>query len=173
VAKRKPTSGPRAPQAPRPPEPPPRPGPLARLRATVRRFGFAIVLVVAIAGGVAIGLRQNRDQASEGFGDESPTTATTAPPFRSEQESAAGQPVKEVFGHTCGTCHTLRRAGVRGGIGPDLDRVVLTTRQVREMIRTGSLDTIMPRNLLVGADADRVARYVARESLASRRARRG
>jgi hypothetical protein len=39
------------------------------------------------------------------------------------------------------------------------------------MIRTGSLDTIMPRNLLVGRDADRVAKYVAEQSLASRRAR--
>jgi hypothetical protein len=48
---------------------------------------------------------------------------------------------------------------------------VLTTAQVRRMIATGSLDTVMPRNLLVGEDADRVARYVARQSLASRRAR--
>jgi hypothetical protein len=60
---------------------------------------------------------------------------------------------------------------VRGIVGPDLDRVVLTTAQVRRMIATGSLDTVMPKNLLVGEDADRVARYVARQSLASRRAR--
>jgi hypothetical protein len=39
------------------------------------------------------------------------------------------------------------------------------------MIATGSLDTVMPKNLLVGKDADRVAKYVAEQSLASRRAR--
>jgi hypothetical protein len=33
---------------------------------------------------------------------------------------------------------------------------------VREQIRTGTLDSSMPANLLVGEDADRVARYVAR-----------
>jgi hypothetical protein len=48
---------------------------------------------------------------------------------------------------------------------------VLTTAEVRRMIATGSLDTVMPKNLLVGTDADRVARHVAEQSLASRRAR--
>jgi mono/diheme cytochrome c family protein len=145
---------------------------VAKLGAGLRRYAFAIVFVVAVGGAAAIGLKQGRDQRERGFDDPPPaTTATTAPPFRSEQETAEGRPVRDVFAHTCGTCHTLRRARVRGIIGPDLDRVVLTTAGVRRMIATGSLDTVMPRNLLVGEDADRVARYVARQSLASRRAR--
>jgi mono/diheme cytochrome c family protein len=148
------------------------PGLLSQAAALVRRFGFAIFAVVVIAGAVAYGVRQGREQDRAGFGD-APTATTTAtqPPFESEQQAAKGQPVREVFAHSCGTCHTLRGADVTGIIGPDLDRAVLTTARVREMIRTGSLDTIMPRNLLVGRDADRVARYVARLSLASRRAR--
>jgi mono/diheme cytochrome c family protein len=140
--------------------------------ATTKRFSFLIVVVLAVGGAIALGIHQgNSQKKDEGFRDSATTDAATQAPFRSEQESAQGQPVREVFAHTCGTCHTLRRANVKGIIGPDLDKRVLTTAQVRRMIATGSLDTVMPRNLLVGEDADRVARYVARQSLASRRAR--
>ena len=176
VAKRKPTSRPPAERkpapprdAPQPPEPP-RPSAGAALWAQVQRFGFVIVAVVVIGGAAAYGVVQGQRENRRGV-DDSTTQQTTDAPFRSNQEEAGGRPVKEVFGHTCGTCHTLRRAGVRGIIGPDLDKVVLTEREVREMIRTGSLDSTMPKNLLVGEEADRVARYVARQSLASRRAR--
>jgi mono/diheme cytochrome c family protein len=141
-----------------------------RLGALVKKYSFAIVLVVAIGGGVAVGIHQGRNRSEQGFNDAT-TTATTKAPFRSGQEAAKGQPVKNAFAHTCGTCHTLRRAQVKGIIGPDLDKVVLTTASVRRMIATGSLDTVMPKNLLVGKDADRVAKYVAEQSLASRRAR--
>jgi mono/diheme cytochrome c family protein len=179
VAKRKPTSQPRGgrtPSAPRPratgAKPPPR-RPGAGIGGVIQRFGFLIVAVVVIGGAVAYGVVQGNRQNDRGFEDTTdPTTEqATQAPFRSGQETAKGQPVKEVFSHSCGTCHTLRRAGVQGIIGPDLDRVVLTERRVREMIRTGSLDTTMPRNLLVGRDADRVAKYVAEQSIASRRAR--
>lgn len=140
----------------------------------VRRFGFAIFAVVVIGAAAAYGVHQGRQEGGSGFGD-APTATTTAtqPPFESEQQAAKGRPVREVFAHSCGTCHTLRGADVTAVIGPDLDRAVLTTAKVRDMIRTGSLDTVMPKNLLVGRDADRVARYVARLSLASRRAREG
>jgi mono/diheme cytochrome c family protein len=162
-------------QTARPPAEPPRRPVGPRLRAAIERFGFVIVAVVAIGGAVAYGVLQGTRDRRRGVAE--PTSAQTTPapqaPFRSEQEAAHGRPVREVFAHTCGTCHTLRRAGVQGIIGPNLDEVVLTPRRVRRMIRTGSLDTVMPRNLLVGADADRVARYVARQSLASRRARAG
>jgi mono/diheme cytochrome c family protein len=138
--------------------------------ALAKKYSFAIVMVLAVGGGIAIGVRQGRTTNDTAF-DDATTTATTHAPFQSEQESAKGRPVKDVFAHTCGTCHTLRRANVKGIIGPDLDKVVLTTAGVRRMIATGSLDTVMPKNLLVGKDADRVANYVARQSLASRRAR--
>jgi mono/diheme cytochrome c family protein len=176
VAKRKPTSRPsgdRAPSAPRPRQAgfePPRKPAGRRIGATIQRFGFLIAAVVVIGGAVAYGVVQGNRQNRRGIEDTTTEQATQAP-FRSNQDTAKGQPVKEVFSHACGTCHTLRRAGVKGIIGPDLDKAVLTQREVREMIRTGSLDTIMPKNLLVGRDADRVAKYVAERSLASRRAR--
>jgi mono/diheme cytochrome c family protein len=176
VAKRKPTSQPRgdrAPSAPRQRKPAadPPPKPPGGLRATIQRFGFLIVAVLVVGGAVAYGVVQGNRQNKQGL-DEAPTTEpATQAPFQSNQDATRGQPVKDVFAHTCGTCHTLRRAGVRGIIGPDLDKAVLTEREVRQMIRTGSLDTLMPKNLLVGREADRVARYVAQQSLASRRAR--
>jgi mono/diheme cytochrome c family protein len=176
VAKRKPTSRPRGdrtPSAPRPSKPagpPPAREPGRGLWATVQRFGFLIVAVVAIGGAAAYGVVQGNRENSRGFEDTTTGQATQAP-YRSGQDAARGQPVKDAFAHTCGTCHTLRRAGVKGIIGPDLDKAVLTRREVREMIRTGSLDTVMPKNLLVGRDADRVSKYVAEQSLASRRAR--
>jgi mono/diheme cytochrome c family protein len=186
VAKRKPTSRPKADRAPQPPRradrtagprkpanraaPPGGPGPLARVWAVARKYSFAIVLVLAIGGGVALGLRQGNSANDAGVGDAT-TAATTQAPFQSEQDTAKGEPVKDVFAHACGACHTLRRANVKGIIGPDLDKAVLTTAGVRRMIATGSLDTVMPKNILVGKDADRVAKYVARQSLASRRAR--
>jgi mono/diheme cytochrome c family protein len=162
VPQRKPTSRP--------------PARLARAAAVTRRFGFVIFAVVVIVGAAAYGVHQGREQGRAGSGSGDVTTAQTVPtqpPFQSEQQAAKGQPVREVFAHSCGTCHTLRGAQVQGIIGPDLDRAVLTPTKVRTMIRTGSLDTVMPRNLLVGEDADRVARYVARLSIASRRAREG
>ena len=143
---------------------------VARLGTLASKYAFAIVAVVAIGGAILLGVHPGRSGNEAGF-DDAPTTATTQPPFQSEQDAAKGRPVKEVFAHSCGTCHTLRRAGVKAIIGPNLDEVVLTRAKVRRMIATGSLDTVMPKNLLVGKDADRVATYVAERSLASRRAR--
>ena len=164
MARSPPTSSP-------PPETPRRPT-RSRLRAAIERFGVLILAVVVIGGAAAYGVVQGTRDKNRGVAEPTTGRATQAP-FRSEQEAAQGRPVKEVFAHTCGTCHTLRRAGVKGIIGPDLDQVALTQRRVRRMIGTGSLDTVMPRNLLVGKDADPVATYVAQQSLASRRARAG
>ena len=63
---------------------------------------------------------------------------------------------------SCGTCHTLRAAGTEGITGPDLDEVSPSQAQVLRFIRTGSLDGVMPPNLLRGEKAREVAAYVAR-----------
>ena len=136
----------------------------------MRRFGWALLALGAVAGAALVGVLQGRAQRGQEFGP-TPSAPTAQAPFRSNQEQVRGQPAPEVFAHTCGTCHTLRAAGVTGGVGPDLDRAPLTAAAVRRMIRTGSADSTMPANLLVGRDADRVARYVARVSRASGRAR--
>ena len=138
--------------------------------ALVKKYSFGLVSVVAIGGAIVLGVYQGNRANDTGAGDSTDAATTTAP-FRSAQEAPKSEPVRDTFAHSCGTCHTLRRAKVKGIIGPDLDEAVLTTASVRRMIATGSLDTVMPKNLLVGDTADRVAKYVAAQSLASRRAR--
>jgi mono/diheme cytochrome c family protein len=135
------------------------------LLRTARTFAPILFGVAVIAVAIWYGARQGRDEGNAGF--EPATTAAQAPapaPLQSDQDQAHKLSDKDAFAHTCGTCHTLRAAGVVGVIGPDLDRTgrKLTFARVRQQIRTGSLDSAMPANLLVGSDADRVARYVAR-----------
>lgn len=125
-----------------------------------------LVAVAVIGFAIWLGARQGREESNKGF--EPPPSAQVPaqapPPFQSDQDTARTLSTKDAFAHTCGTCHTLRAAGVKGLLGPDLDKVPgkLTFARVREQIRTGSLDSSMPANLLTGKDADRVARYVAR-----------
>jgi mono/diheme cytochrome c family protein len=135
----------------------------------VRRFGFLIVFVVVVALAAVSGVRSGRETGQPSGGSPATTTdgGRAAAPTAADRGDS-GEPPEQLFAHTCGTCHTLRAAGVRGVVGPDLDRAGgLTAERVRTMIRTGTLDSGMPANLLVGDDADRVARYVA--SAAGRR----
>lgn len=120
--------------------------------------------VAAIAVAIWFGARQGREQGDAGFEAPPPAQPPAQVPFKSDQDEVRNLSDKDAFAHSCGTCHTLRAAGVKGVIGPDLDRTdrKLTFALVRAQIRTGSLDSAMPSNLLVGRDADRVARYVAR-----------
>src|SRR5919108_641741 len=93
VAKRKPTSRPKAGRGPQPPRPakgpgrarnpanprpaePSGPGPLARAWTTTKRFSLLIVLVVAVGGGIALGVHQGSRSDDAGF-DETTTDATT------------------------------------------------------------------------------------------------
>jgi len=137
------------------------------VRGAAVRLG--IVLLAAIGGGVFVGVRQGQKQGDAGSGATRSDQPAEAP-LRSSEDETRGQSAKQVFAHSCGTCHTLRAAGVTGGIGPELDSPErkLTVRLVRDQIRTGSLDSSMPANLLTGGTADRVAAYVARVSRQNR-----
>ena len=108
-------------------------------------------------------------------GDGSPTAQTTAT-FVPKEGASAGPPrlldpqpqpgpTKAVFKENCGTCHTLAAAGAHGFVGPSLDELRPSAARVRSAIRTGGArNDVMPSNLLVGRDAARVARYVARSA---------
>jgi cbb3-type cytochrome c oxidase subunit III len=97
-------------------------------------------------------------------------------------DTQAGQ---QLFGQTCGSCHTLQAAGTSGTIGPNLDNAFAAVvhdgytqssieNLVLDQIRLGSgevatytthnkfkVQTPMPANLLRGQDAIDVAAYVA------------
>jgi len=72
----------------------------------------------------------------------------------------------------CGSCHTLKDAGSRGTVGPDLDEAFAESRAegfkssaienvVRDQIKYPTRGSGMPANLVKGQEADDVAAYVA------------
>lgn len=132
----------------------------------LRRSAFAMLALAIVGYAVYSGLHANDAQ-------DAPAPVPAAPPpppATTDRKPSRPEPVAQVFAHACGTCHTLKAAGATAGIGPNLDGVKgLTAERVRDQIRTGSLDSAMPRGLLLGADADRVARFVARNAGRRRR----
>ncbi len=85
----------------------------------------------------------------------------------SDGDAEAG---KQLFVQSCGACHALEDAGTTARIGPNLDDAFRAARQAgfeesqfegvtRRWIQIGQAP--MPRNIVVGQDADDVAAYVA------------
>lgn len=74
----------------------------------------------------------------------------------------------ELFAERCGGCHTLEAAGTDGSnqelrvAGPNLNARRETKDQVLYAIRNGGFSgAIMPQNIVVGKDAEAVAKFVA------------
>ncbi len=75
----------------------------------------------------------------------------------------------ELFAERCSGCHTLEAAGTQGSgnrtlkqQGPDLDERVVTAEDALFAIRNGGFSgAIMPQNIIVGADAEDVAAFIA------------
>jgi mono/diheme cytochrome c family protein len=76
----------------------------------------------------------------------------------------------EIFAERCSGCHTLTPAGTEGSAnrservqGPNLDQRTETMDDVIFAIRNGGFSgAIMPQNVVVGADVDKVAAFVAK-----------
>jgi mono/diheme cytochrome c family protein len=76
----------------------------------------------------------------------------------------------QIFAERCSGCHTLTPAGTEGSAnrsqrvqGPDLDQRRETVEDVIYAIRNGGFSgAIMPQNIVVGEDADKVAEFVAK-----------
>jgi mono/diheme cytochrome c family protein len=76
----------------------------------------------------------------------------------------------QIFSERCAGCHTLTPAGTEGTAnrservqGPNLDQRHETLADVIYAIRNGGFSgAIMPQNIVVGADADKVAAFVAK-----------
>ena len=76
----------------------------------------------------------------------------------------------ELFAQRCSGCHTLTPAGTQGSgtrelraQGPNLDQRPENEDDVLFAIRNGGYSgSIMPQNIIVGADADKVAKFVAK-----------
>jgi mono/diheme cytochrome c family protein len=76
----------------------------------------------------------------------------------------------EIFAERCSGCHTLSAAGTQGSAnrsqrtqGPDFDQRTETVEDVIFAIRNGGFSgAIMPQNIVVGDDADKVASFLAK-----------
>ncbi len=76
----------------------------------------------------------------------------------------------QIFAERCSGCHTLTPAGTEGTAnrserqqGPNLDQRHETMADVIYAIRNGGFSgAIMPQNIVVGADAQKVAAFVAK-----------
>jgi mono/diheme cytochrome c family protein len=76
----------------------------------------------------------------------------------------------ELFATHCSGCHTLSAAGTQGtgnrGLrtqGPNLDQRTETYQDALFAIRNGGFSgAIMPQNIVVGGQAEQVARFVAK-----------
>jgi mono/diheme cytochrome c family protein len=76
----------------------------------------------------------------------------------------------QIFSERCGGCHTLTPAGTEGTAnrsqrqqGPNLDQRRETMADVIYAIRNGGFSgAIMPQNIVVGADVQKVAAFVSK-----------
>ena len=64
-----------------------------------------------------------------------------------------------LFKGNCGSCHTLAAAGTNGSFGPNLDELKPDEQTVLTTIKNGPGP--MPAGVVKGADAQKVATYVA------------
>ena len=87
-----------------------------------------------------------------------------------DNESAAVEDGAEIFAERCSGCHTLSAAGTQGSAnrservqGPDFDQRSETVDDVIFAIRNGGFSgAIMPQNIVVGREAEELARFVAK-----------
>ncbi|MGK2956015.1 MAG: c-type cytochrome [Solirubrobacterales bacterium] len=112
------------------------------------------VLITTLAVAAACGL------SACGFGSSGITVPEDSPEYNGAQ----------LFAANCAGCHTLTPAGTEGTgnrgtrvQGPNLDQRTETYESALYVIRNGGYSgAIMPQNIVVGAEAEEVARFVAK-----------
>jgi cytochrome c553 len=116
------------------------------------RIGIPVIYIV-LGIGVPVAVIATRSEAEGSRGQ-----------LRSESLTPKLERGKELFRHTCASCHNLDAVNARGVTGPDLDTLgqVDKKRVLNAIHRGGTGQGRMPSGLLQGRDADDVATYVAK-----------
>lgn len=113
------------------------------------------LIVAAWIGGKDEGKRQAEKNASTPATRSTPAAAPTA----------ATGPGKQLFAAKCGSCHTLKSAGTKGAVGPNLDDLKPDAALVLSALKNGGAGSgTMPPQLYTGKQAQQVADYVAAAS---------
>jgi cytochrome c553 len=118
-----------------------------------RLFTFVIVLIY-VGFGIAIpaAVIANRGESVGAVG-----------PLRTEEASTSVEEGKTLFIETCKSCHTLAAVEAHGVTGPNLDELAPLDKQrvLNAIKRGGTGQERMPKGLLQGEDAQKVAAYVS------------
>lgn len=112
------------------------------------------VLIIGTVVAAVLGL------SACGFGEEKISVSEQDPDYNGAV----------LFATHCSGCHTLSAAGTQGSgnrgertQGPNLDQRTETFDDALYAIQNGGFSgAIMPQNIVVGAEADEVARFVAK-----------
>ena len=119
---------------------------------------LAVLGIYVIAGGVFEGDSSTDEDQTVSTTDDGAPGADAEQPLGPEEERG-----QMLFVDNCGTCHTLDAAGTTGAVGPDLDEAQNDMAEVLEAIEQGGKEPggPMPENIVTGADAQAVAKFVA------------
>jgi cytochrome c553 len=117
-----------------------------------RVFTFLIVLIyVGLGIAVPAAVIAGRGESEGGVG-----------PLRTEPADKSFEEGKTIFIATCKSCHTLAAVQAHGVTGPNLDELGPDKQRVLNAIKNGGTGQgRMPKDLLEGEDAQKVASFVA------------
>jgi cytochrome c553 len=118
-----------------------------------RLFTFVIVLIyVGLGVAVPAAVIAGRGQSEGGIG-----------PLRTKPADKYLEEGKTLFIQNCKSCHTLAAVQAHGVTGPNLDELNPDKQRVLNAIKNGGTgEGRMPKGVLQGEDAQKVATYVAK-----------
>lgn len=128
------------------------------LRGKERRVGDSVLRSLGLTAGLFAGaalmagtaLALNHENAGE---------KPVKPALGATGGTSKGQ---ELFSTRCGSCHTLAAGGTTGTVGPNLDKLKPDKGRVLAALKKGGTGSgTMPKDLVVGADAEAVAKFVS------------
>ena len=126
------------------------------MRNTCAGLAVAALLLVGCGGGGNGGGGGGGGGSSSGSSTQQQTS--TGGGGGAQQASAQG---KKVFTQNCGGCHTLKEAGTKGQVGPNLDTLKPNKPTVRHQVLTGGGPMPSFKGKLSNAQINAVATYVS------------